>query len=208
MRFSIVTACNNATVLINNLLKSPHIYEHDLHIKFGFKKPCEAYNEAIKNCKEDIIIFVHQDVYLPESFFGDLTIAIGKLFYANWGVLGVAGKQSEYFSANVLDRGRLLKTNDLKPSLVDTLDELLLVVKKSSFNKISFDENIPNHHLFGTDLCLQAIKRDYNNYVIDAYCEHNSLLLSLPDCYHVSEEYIKNKWELYLPIHTTCSIIR
>jgi hypothetical protein len=208
MKFSIVVAASNEATLWSNLLRSPNIWMHDLHIKTGFTKPCVAYNEAIKDCTQDIIIFVHQDVYLPESFFGDLTISIGKLCYANWGVLGVAGKYDEYLSANVLDRGNLLKTQDLKPSVIDTLDELLLVVKKSSFDKISFDENIPNHHLFGTDLCLQTINKFSNNYVIDAYCEHNSSLISLPPCYNVAEQYIKNKWSCFLPIHTTCSIIR
>ena len=194
MRFSIVVACSSATTLSDNLLKSFNIKEHDLHIKFGFKKPCVAYNEAIDKCTEDIIIFVHQDVYLPGSFFEDLIISIGKLCYANWGVLGVAGMLEDKYSYNVCDRGNLLRSNDLKPAFVETLDELILIVKKSSFDKIKFDEDIPNHHLFGTDLCLQAIKHGMRNYVIDAYCEHNSLLLNeLPEDYFITEEYIKNK---------------
>jgi hypothetical protein len=207
MKFSIVVAATNDDVLSANLLRSPYIGMHDLHIKRGYTKPCVAYNEAIKDCSQDVIIFVHQDVYLPESFFGELTISIGKLCYTNWGVLGVAGKFDGYLSANVLDRGHLLRTQDLKPSVVNTLDELLLVVHKSSFEQLKFDENIPNHHLFGTDICLQATKFFSNNYVIDAYCEHNSSLISLPPCYNITEQYIKNKWSDSLPIHTTCSII-
>ena len=207
MRFSIVIACNDTKVMLDNLLRSPDICNHDLNIKQGFKKPCIAYNEAIKDCKEDIIIFVHQDVYLPETFFGDLTVAIGKLCYANWGVLGVAGKLDELFFANVLDRKRLLKTNEIKPVEVYTLDELLLVIKKEKFKQLQFDEDIPNHHLFGTDICLQAETLGLRNYVIDAYCEHNSSLVTLPKCYQISEKYIQRKWAHLLPIHTTCSII-
>lgn len=208
MKFSIVSACNNIRVLCGNLLQSPYINSHDIHIKEGFTKPCIAYNEAINDCSEDIIIFIHQDVYLPESFFGDLTIAIGKLHYSNWGVLGVAGKYKDLLCANVLDRGHMLKTAEQRPTPIDTIDEMILIIKKSSFKKISFDENVPNHHLFGTDICLQASQAGYSNFVIDAYCEHNSLLMGLPDDYFVAEDYIRNKWSCFLPIHTTCSIIR
>lgn len=207
MRFSIVCACNSTTTLLDNLRRSPNIKEHDLHIVMGHTKPCVAYNEAVKKCTEDIIIFVHQDVYLPESFFGDLEYSIHKLGDDNWGVLGVAGRFGSIYSYNVLDRGNLLRSKDKKPSIVDTLDELLLVMKKSTCEKITFDENIPNHHLFGADICLQSNQHIMWNYVIDAYCEHNSTLVSLPPDYSIAEEYIKKKWRFLLPIHTTCSII-
>lgn len=207
MRFSIVCACNNTETLSNNLLRSPNIKEHDLHIVIGHTKPCVAYNEAVKKCSEDVIIFVHQDVYLPESFFGDLTIAIEKLGSTDWGVLGVAGRLGEIYSYNVLDRGKLLRSSDMKPAVVETLDELLLVMKRKTCEQITFDENIPNHHLFGTDICLQTSHHFMVNFVVDAYCEHNSTLVTLPPDYSVAEEYIKKKWRFILPIHTTCSII-
>jgi hypothetical protein len=173
----------------------------------GHTRPCVAYNEAVKKCVEDIIIFVHQDVYLPWDFFPNLTVSIGKLCYADWGVLGVAGVLGAMYSYNVLDRGYLLLSNDIKPMFVETLDELLLVMKKSTCEKITFDENIPNHHLFGADICLQTMQHMMRNYVVDAYCEHNSTLVSLPPEYSIAEEYMRKKWRFLLPIHTTCSII-
>jgi hypothetical protein len=123
-------------------------------------------------------------------------------------VLGVAGKTAKgTLSANVIDRGIPLVTKDFKPTEVQTLDELILIVNKSLTPALSFDENIPHHHLFGADLCLQAKRLGKKSYVIDAQCSHNSSLKSLPPCYHKSEAYIRLKWSDYLPIHTTCSTI-
>ena len=209
LRYSIVSACNKPAILEDNLLKSPNIFSHDIHIKYEYTNICKAYNEAIKECTEEIIIFVHQDVFLPENFFEDLLISIAKLIYTEWGVLGVAGiTHSGRLSSDVIDRGSILKTDDLKPALVQTIDELILIVKKRSFDKLVFDENIINNHLFGTDLCLQAEQHWMKNFIIEAPCFHNSLLVSLPNNYFISQEYIREKWSCSFPIHTTCSIIR
>lgn len=208
-RYSIITAVNKGDVLIENLLKSPDIFLHDIQIKYGYRNICYAYNEAVKESQEEILIFVHQDVLLPEYFFEDLLLSIAKLIYTDWGVLGVAGKtHNGRLSANVIDRGFLLKTNDLRPSLVQTIDELILIVKKSSFDKLVFDEDITNNHLFGTDLCLQAEQHGMKNFIIDIPCFHNSTLVSVPNNYYETEKYIREKWECYLPIFTTISDIR
>lgn len=208
MRFSIVCAVNKPRVCLENLIKSKGIYyEHDLQLKMGYDSVSKAYNDAIPKCTENVIIFVHQDVFLPHDFFPELIISIGKLCYSDWGVLGVAGMQQNHLSANVLDRSYLLRTHEMKPQQVDTLDELILIIKKDTFNHIKFDEKIPHHHLFGTDICLQARTRGMKNFVIDAFCHHNSSLVTLPPCYNESENYIRNKWPNELPIYTTCSTI-
>jgi hypothetical protein len=94
---------------------------------------------------------------------------------------------------------------DNLPSPVNTLDELLIIIKKNSF---IFDEKIPNHHLFTTDLCLQAEEQGKKNYAILAFCHHNSKTNELPENYEESKNYIRNKWQHKLPIYTTCSIIK
>jgi len=208
-KYSIVVSSHNAEVLNNNLLKSPDIFNHDLHIKFGYTNVCKAYNEAINECSENIIIFVHHDVLLPDTFFNDLELSLNKLNNTNWGVLGSAGiRINGIASANVTDRGFLFRTIESKPTLVNTMDELILVVRKSSFPILKFDENIINNHLFGTDICLQARKQGMTNYIVDIHCFHNSSLVTIPANYYDTEKYIRKKWKCYLPIYTTCSNIR
>lgn len=210
IRYSIVVPSHNPNILLHNLLASPGIFNHDVHVQYDKINICKTFNEIIKSCTEDIIIFIHHDVFLPESFFGDLLVGIQKLCYSDWGVIGVAGMtDTGNLSSTVSYKGSPLISADIKPTKVETIDELILVVKKRTFDKLSFDENITNNHLFGTDLCLQAKKYGMPNFVVDAFCIHNSSLnYIIPENYWITYEYIKEKWKCYLPIYTTCSVIK
>lgn len=211
MTYSIVCAANNQTVLSNNLLNSPNLDKHDLRIVWNADSVCAAYNsEVSKSNTWEILIFVHQDVFLPEPFFDQLDLSVESLSDVEWGVLGVAGRTSlGTYSLNVLDRGGLLRTADTRPTEVQTLDELLLVVMRSSFDDgLLFDQRIPHHHLFGTDLCLQSTAMGKKNFVVDAFCHHNSSLKFLPANYAESEDYIRKKWYREPSIYSTCGEIK
>lgn len=208
-RYSIVCSSHKSDILVKNLFRSPNIFDHDLHIKNGYTNICNAYNEALKKCNEDVIIFVHHDVYLPETFFVDLDLSLTEINHINWGVLGVAGATTNRIIANVIDRSHLLKVYDSLPQEVVTLDELILIIKKESFKYLSFDEKIKNHHLFGTDICMQAKKNGMTNFVINAQCNHNSSLsYQIPKEYFDTETYIKEKWKDFLPIKNTINVIK
>ena len=213
MRYTIICAVNKGDVLNDNLLSSRvHIEEHQIIFKTGYTNICKAYNDALKQAVEDIVIFVHQDVVLGDHFFHDLDTALEKLEDKNWGVLGVAGKISATEKAgHITDRGKEWGTAEGLPCEVMTLDELLLVTRKNDF---VFDEGLTSQHFFGTDICLQSIERGMKNYAIDAFCHHNCWSLErlpadeLPESFQIAKEYIKNKWNKYLPIHTTCVTIK
>jgi hypothetical protein len=210
MKCTIICASNCERTLQSNLLQSPYIHNHQLIIKRGYKCVARAYNEAIKEAKNDIMVFVHQDVYLPWKFFLSLSISIQELGMINWGIIGPAGRNllGEYYG-HILDRGKLWGSPENLPAPVQTLDELLLVGKKSgAFKRLAFDEQIPNHHLFGSDICLQAKDAGFENYAINTFLHHNSTLGSdLPENWKDSARYIKEKWTSVLPIYSTCEII-
>ena len=73
MRYSIVCASVNEETLQSCLLASPDIDKHQVIVKRGYRSVCKAYNIATIECTEDLIIYVHEDVYLPEGFFNQLT---------------------------------------------------------------------------------------------------------------------------------------
>src|SRR5512136_1863309 len=120
MRFSIVCASNNREVLATNLLASPGIAGHDLHIQTGYSNVCRAYNAAMPKLVEDTVIFIHQDVYLPKTFFPQLTHALKGLKEQEWGVLGVAGRKGPVYAGNILDRGSIWGSPEGLPAEVDT----------------------------------------------------------------------------------------
>jgi hypothetical protein len=204
MRFSIICSANMPEVLNSNLLKSPGILEHEIITIFGAKNVPTAYNKAVSIASEEILIFVHQDVFLPESFFPDLRSSIAKLESENWGVLGpigVIGEKARYLG-NISDRGSIIGEKENLPSEVQTLDEVMLIVKKCDAH---FDENIPTkHHMHGADICMRAFSLGKKNFAIDSFCYHNSSTgYFVPPDFYIASAYVREKWINYLPIITT-----
>jgi Glycosyltransferase like family len=212
MKLSIICSANNETLLRDNLLRSPIVTRHELIVKQNYRNVAAAYNQAQRQAEGDYLIFVHQDVYLPESFEKDLLTTLTRLqagykygIAVDWGVLGVAGKLGDRYLGHLLDRGNPWGSPQGLPAEVQTLDELLLILKRDTFQ---FDEGLPNHHLFGADICMQAREAGKWVLAIDAYCEHNSTLRGHPAGIELGMEYMRKKWQHRLPIHTTCVTIR
>ncbi len=201
-------------VLERNLFVSPGLIDrsrYQIIIKSNYQSAALAYNPAIDEAENDLIMFVHQDIYLPETWFSDLRKS---LYYLeskkiSWGVLGVYGcsKDAPFGIGRVYTTGLGLHGTDiLKPEPIETLDEIVLIIRRSS--GLRFDSCLPHFHLYGTDICLSSKTHGLSCYVIPAFCIHNThQILGLPSEYWTCYEYIKCKWRAYLPIYTPCSTI-
>lgn len=212
--FTFAVAVNNTDTLRKNLLLSPGLqpgHKHQILVKEGYSSASEAYNSAIDEAKNEIIIFIHQDIYLPESWFADLAKALSYLDdkKINWGVMGCFGSRRDAHGG----LGRVY-TNGLgfhgavlnNPEPIETLDEIVLIIKKSS--GLRFDPIMPNFHLYGTDLCLTAQDKGMTNFAFQGFCVHNTnQLLVLPKEFYDCYWYLKKKWEKYLPIYASCLLI-
>jgi len=201
-----ITASHKPEILEANLLKSKIFKKYKLIVQKNYSNVPKAYNEAEGG---DITVYVHHDVFLPDDFEDNLLSSIAEIEKKdkNWGVLGVAGvelKERRVIYGNIDDRG--VQWGDPKelPHEVDTLDELILIVK----NKFVFDEKLGNH-FYGADICLQAKELGMKSYAINAYLHHNSGLLrgERPDDFWEARDYMKEKYKHILPIATTCTII-
>jgi hypothetical protein len=205
IEFEFVTASHDKSVLSINLLKSPRIRTHGISIQNGFSNVPEAYNRAA--IISPIVVYVHHDVFLPETFDDDLLKALDRL-PSNWGVLGVAGVKlvdgKKEIHGHILDRGKEWGSPWKLPAEVDTLDELLLITR----GDLKFDENL-EQDFYGADICMQARVRGQKCYAINAYCHHNSTrpFGERTESFYKSEQYFREKWKDYLPIATTCSIV-
>ena len=209
--FTVAVAVNNEDVLQKNLLLSPDLLNrgrNQVTLRRGFSSASLAYNSAIEEAQHDLMIFVHQDVYLPEGWFADLKRSLAFLedTGANWGVLGCYGsrKGADDGLGRVYTRGVGLHGLHLgRPEPVETLDEIVLVIRKSS--GLRFDPNLPHFHLYGPDICMTARTRGMAIYAFQGFCVHNTnQLLILPTEFYTCYRYIRKKWARYLPIHTSC----
>jgi hypothetical protein len=208
---SFVVAVNDDTVFKNNIATSPifnQIGDYEIIIKSDYKSAAMAYNEAIATSKYDLLIFAHQDVYFPETWIRDLEKSLNILEEQAqpWGVLGCWGvsvdniRQGHVYSSGL---GCVLGESYSHPKEVQTLDELVLIIRKSS--KLRFDESLPNFHFYGTDICIAAAQRGLKSYAINAFCIHNSNGLNkFPKEFYTGYKYLKKRYSTLLPIQTTC----
>ena len=210
--FSIVVAVNDDRVLHGNLLALPTLQEdhgHQLLLRRGFASASLEYNNALDEADHDLVIFVHQDVYLPKAWFADLQCALDGLAAARvtWGVLGAgtaARKGAVQGIGRIYTRG--LGRHGVRihePEPIDTLDEIVLILRKSS--GLRFDRRAAP---------LSSVRLGYlpggpaartGNAAFQGYCVHNTnQVLILPPEFYTCYRYMRRKWAGHLPIYTSC----
>ena len=206
---------SNSDVLQDNFLASACLQEanHQILTATGLTSAAEGLNAFIESAQHELVVLVHQDVYLPawwvhrlwEEYEKALALTDHKL-----GVMGVYGVCETQDSARqvgkVCDRDYLLCKEVFLPHPVTSLDEIALIFSRKT--PLRFDESL-GFHLYGTDICLSAAKVGLGALAIDAPLFHNSRQGGeLPPAYRQSEQIIKKKWAGQLPITTLCSVIK
>lgn len=223
-KLTFIVPVTKEDVLSKNVLSSK-VYRdgrHQFIFQRGYTNVPKAYNDAIAATENDILVFCHQDVYFPDAWereFYDSLRAVNALD-PNWGVLGAAGVKLTKkffglrygvdfvgnFSTNVA--GGAFVIDHLRPreypQRVHTLDEFVIIVKKEN---AVFDEDIPNNHFYGVDICLNCARRGLRTYAISAYVHHDSTLIWVFSDFYESAKYMYSKYKDMLPIATTCVII-
>jgi hypothetical protein len=209
--FTIAVSVNSEEVLQKNLLVSPGLLDggrNQLLVQRDFASASLSYNSAIEQAENDIVIFVHQDLYLPETWFADLRRCLAHLEESDprWGVLGCYGsrKGAQGGLGRIYTRGLGSHGQKIsRPEPIETLDEIVLITRRSS--GLRFDPALPHFHLYGPDICMTARQRGLVNYAFQGYCVHNTnQLLTLPKEFYSCYRYIRSKWACYVPIHTSC----
>ena len=212
MKWTLIAAVNNEAILKSCLLNTPEAQSaSEILLQTGYTSAAAAYNDAIRKANTDILVFAHQDVYLPEGWGAALEKALEVLSKQDpdWGVLGVWGLDAAGKGA-----GDVYCTFAMKRlggpfegvSEVRTLDEVMLIVRKSS--GLKFDEQMKGYHLYGTDICLQAQQRGMKCYAVSAFCVHNTNGYNLlPLEFWKYYFFIRRKWRAALPIFAPCAKI-
>jgi len=229
---STVCVYNNEKILNNYLLKSLKNQTADYEIitldntQGKYKSAAEALNYGGRKAKGDYIMFVHQDIILDSDFWLEKVEKIlDKLL--NLGIAGVAGRSEnvEGTITNIehgIPKRTVGKIHIKKPIKVQTVDECLIIIPKSVFNKLQFDEKVCNDwHLYSVDYSLSIKKLGYNVYVIPTYVYHLSsgfkpigklkriLRGSLQRSYYLSLKKVLYKHKNYYEkIYTTCGIYK
>jgi hypothetical protein len=210
--WSLVSAVNNEAVLRSCLLGSPEIHSaSEVILQRGYASAATAYNAAINQAGRDVVVLIHQDVYLPTGWTAQLQRALVCLNRTDpqWAVAGVwGGRKHGKFTGHLYCAGlqRVLGRASEEIAEVSSLDEVLLIVRKSS--GVRFDERLAGFHLYGTDICLEAKARGLKSYAISAFCIHNTNGYGLlPLDFWKAYLFLRRKWNTELPIATSCTEI-
>ena len=204
-----VVTKSNAPIFERNFAASPCLESlppDRLIVQEGFASASLAYNDAIERAKTDLLVFAHQDVYFPADWLSNLgkSLKLLESTDVDWGVLGGYGASSRGVWAGFLFSVGLgvVGAPFTRPVAIDTLDEYLLILRKSS--GLRFDPALPYFHFYGTDICLSARKQGRACYAISAFCIHNTSYGYVAPEFYKSYWDIKKKWRQSLPIQTPC----
>jgi arylsulfatase A-like enzyme len=234
---SFIVAVNDWKELEANLLDSPvaksakHewilVDNSDGHGSDGISK---VYDDAARRAKNDLLFFMHQDLYLPHGWEARVATGLRELEAQdpNWGVLGAVGA---ILAADNADAPKELRGHWCDPHgyfsfgplphEVESLDEQWLGFRKS--RGVGFDAELPGFHCYGIDLSLTAREGSHKSYAIDAFVWHKYrdrdgyLIRSKEDSAKICErwsdgfmrgfspsaDFVEKKWAKYLPFQTT-----
>ena len=205
-----VVAANDRGVLNSNLLSSPCFsgtHDHQVLVLEGHSSAATAYNIGLDRALNETVVFAHQDVFLPDTWLPSMYAGLSLLkdIDPNWGVAGCCGitaagnRLGHLYTPGEGVVGKLLSG----PQRVRVLDELVLVLRKSS--GIRFSDDLPGFHFYGPDICLAAEQQQMNCYVITAFCIHNARqYFDYPTDFYSSYRIMKRKWAESLPVQTSC----
>ena len=211
-KYQIVVAVNNDKILADNLARSTAFSSVGVKILRGCHSASIAFNEVLDSSICRYLIFVHQDVYLPDSWLAKLDQLITKIEFSSskdWAVLGVAGVNS---AGKIVGR---LWSEGIKREINEgheieeavSLDEVILVINRQSW--IRFDAQLPGFHLYGTDIVQNALRMGKCCLVVKNPIIHNDRTKYFLDSrYKKAYKYMSHKWQDVLPIPTTVAMLK
>lgn len=217
MKLSFVVCVSDTGILAANLMRSPcltHGSPHQLILVHGCPNAAEGFSRGMSLASGDILVFVHQDVFLPDgwdkSFISGFMEARNQMPAGVVGIYGLsapkdAGRPQQLGAVN--DRGEWLRGTVPLPARAQSLDELLFAVPRGS--RLRLDPEL-GFDLYATDLVLQAEAGGGCGAVVEAPCEHRTSLprrnipRSIVERLRKSALVFERKWAFRFPIETPC----
>lgn len=141
-------------------------------------------------------MFIHQDVAFLFESLENIEKSLNSL--NNLGIAGAAGKiKEEAHVISNMKQGKDSKDVGIPidmPMKVQTLDECLVIIPKSVFEYLQFDEeNCDNWHLYAVDYCLSVKNLKLDVYAIPMYVHHLSNGFPVSSGYFTTMKKLINK---------------
>ena len=207
-RICLVVACNDKGLLDRNLLASDMVQRSDIetYVEHGAGSASAVYNRGIVATKAPIIVFAHQDVYFPPAWREILNAEIARVEGAdpNWAVLAPFGVSTNGHHAGHVwstSLGAIIGRGFSDPEPAQSFDELVIVMRRDC--GLSFDDAMPQFHLYGTDIVQQARAKQLGAYIVNMPVVHNDRFHDrLGADFGEAYKFLRRKWRAVLPLRT------
>jgi Glycosyltransferase like family len=165
-----------------------------------------ALNHGVSLARNDVVAFVHQDVYLHS--LTALTVAAGQVITEGFGLLGAVGVHSDgRIVGRIRDRVVLLGDAVASPTDVDSVDEVLFLAPRSLLLRDPLTESCNMAwHAYAVEYGLRVRRRGLRSGVANMPLTHNSLTTNL-DRLDEAHQAIAASYSDMLPVRTTCGMI-
>jgi hypothetical protein len=212
---SIVCVYNDPAVRRECLDRSVRAHgRHDADVEYlpvdnvdgRYRSAGAALNHGASLARNDVIVFVHQDVFLHS--LAAVVRAAGQLSVGGLGVLGAVGVRRDGRIAGLIrDRAVLLGAPVQQPADVDSVDELLFMVPRSLVLSHPLTES-PDMawHAYAVEYGLRVRRLGLRVGVTDIPLTHNSLTANLARL-DVAHAAVAARYPEMLPVRTTCGVI-
>jgi SAM-dependent methyltransferase len=167
------------------------------------------FNKTVQEHMQENVwfVFCHQDFIIKEDLAARLR---GKDTEAVYGPIGLSIADPRLLGMIVQGNRSPIGMKLEEDTIVQTLDEMCLVVHSSLFRQgLVFDEKF-KFHFYGADLCMQAYRLGFDVFAMQLNCQHRSRTLtgdlSSPE-YLTSLRLFREKWKRFLPIRTTTKLV-
>ncbi|WP_071798249.1 hypothetical protein [Natronohydrobacter thiooxidans] len=202
----LICASNNAGILGDNLARSPLLESLPLSVIEGAASAAKAYAQGMSETSEDILIFLHHDIYLPPGWDALLRARIAEVAARDpdWALIGAYGVDDHargwgpVWSSSL---GQIVGHVALSPQPVQSFDELLIVMRRSA--GLTWDTDLPGWHLYGTDIVTQARAKGLGAYACALPLIHNDGYKdNLDQGFGAAYAYLQRKWADRLPLRS------
>lgn len=208
---SIVCVFNNAAVRRDCLDRSIDAYSGPVPVDYipvdntahDFRSAGAALNHGAGRARYGVVVFVHQDVYLHS--LDRLAHVATLLDDDKWGVLGANGVTKSGISVGrIRDRVQLIGENSPHPGEVDSLDEVLFMVRRDRVlqHPLTEDPDLA-WHAYAVEFGLRMRSNGLRVGAANLAVTHNSLTINL-DRLDVAHRRVARLYPDVLPVATTC----
>jgi hypothetical protein len=176
------------------------------NVGHAFSSAGAALNHAARQARGDVVVFVHQDVYLHD--LGLVAEAARHLDGDRWSILGAAGVDHRGRVVGAMrDRVEIIGADAPDPEPVDSLDEVLFMIRRDRVleHPLTEDPELA-WHAYAVEYGVRMRRHGLLAGATNLGITHNSLTVNL-DKLDVAHRHVASLHPEQGVIRTTCGVV-